>query len=132
MEYIGVVDHNGWEGESFGFYFENTEENRERLRQLRQNIDEAGVDQLAGATDAEWHFDPIPEEALDHLDQTDRNGYMSRVNHIDKIYPQDDLAEQVERAENEGEAVRPDHPVYKGNGFEYTKWSEYQRKTRTA
>lgn len=101
MEYIGIVENNDWEGEEFGYYFEDTPEVREYLEEIAERLpDNSGYEII---------LDPIDEETLGHMHEHDQNTYKNRVN----IYNADDQPwEEILSADFD-----EDIPFYKGGCF---------------
>jgi len=87
QKYIGIIEENEHEGETFGFYFPDTPENRESLLKF-----EALAQQLGEAYNKEtgkyWKSsiqldlmdDPCTKRELDMIDYGADNGYMPRAN----------------------------------------------------
>lgn len=101
MQYIGIVENNDWEGETFGYYFEDTPEVREYLEEIMERLPEY--------SGFEIELDPIDEETLGHIHQCDENGYMPRVN----IYNADEQPwDEIMSADFD-----EDLPFYKGSCF---------------
>lgn len=77
--WVGIIEHNGNEGESFGFYFPRTDETLRLISDIELNY--AAIDKKWGGGDESYDFDHgISDSELAVLEKHDRNGYMSRVN----------------------------------------------------
>lgn len=101
MEYIGIVEENDWEGEEFGYYFEDDPDTREYLERIQELLPEDSPYQVV--------LEPIDYETLAHMHKYDQNTYKSRVN----VYDANDQPwEEILAADFE-----EDDPLYKGNCF---------------
>ena len=69
--YIGIVERNQWEGETFGYYFPI--EAADAVRDI--------FDRFHRSENTNWISleENVSHKALLHLDRYDRNGYMGRV-----------------------------------------------------
>jgi len=104
-KYIGIVERNTWERETFGYYFELTDETQEALEGIMGRYRACGCCpelSLVVCTGAD----------LEILEKNDRNGYMRRVN----IYraPEDWAKWEEEHA---ADPIEESHPFYKGRGL---------------
>lgn len=100
--YIGIVERNRWEGETFGYYFEHTEEALVRIMGRYEKSGRCPELSLVECTG----------EELEVLQERDRNGYMRQVN----IYraPEDWVVWEREQAPD---PIEESNPFYKGRGL---------------
>ncbi len=73
--YIGLIENNDWEGESFGYYFPNTPENLIALQKFEVFLKTNNCD--------EWEMDyeePYTSRELSLISKGADNGYMPRCN----------------------------------------------------
>ena len=104
-EFIGVVERNPSEGEIFGYYWENTEENRQNLQKARELM----PDELVGEDYGQFHFEGTTtnKKELEFLEEHDENHYMARVNIVGET-DWDVVLDALEDGEM---------PFYKGTGI---------------
>lgn len=107
--YIGIEENNDWEGETFGYYFEDTKENREGLQKVKEKYDPF-MDTWDGEFPYKFISEAVSEKELKILDKYDENGYMSRVNFVKKKINWDEIAGNVNDEED---------PLYKGTCFDF-------------
>jgi len=79
--YIGIVEHNDNEGESFGYYVLNTQENREYLEELKDALTLIGEYGYYGG-EYSVELEGFTGHELDMIDYGANNNYMDRVNII--------------------------------------------------
>ena len=101
-KFIGVIEDNEHEGETFGYYFPQNEDNIKALGELEHLLD-AG---LFTCYFIDW--EPYTKEELRLISKGANNSYMDRVNFVTKKVDWESVFEQLENDED---------PLYKGDCF---------------
>ena len=101
-KYIGIIERNQWERETFGYYFPI--EAAEAIKGLFNHYVKNGKTQEAQSLRLE---ESVSHETLVSLDKHDRNGYSSRV----KVFACDDWDAYTDRLKKTDPEV---NPIYKG------------------
>ena len=79
--YIGFVEHNEWEGESFGYYFPNTPENRQALEKFKEFLEANDcLNDYSPGYSMDGFEEAYSERDLDMLEKGSGNSYMGRAN----------------------------------------------------
>ena len=77
--YVGLDEHNENEGETFGYFFEKTDESTGLMRAAEAQYDRICAKYGQPGTPINFHYE-ITEAELNALEKFDENGYMGRVN----------------------------------------------------
>lgn len=107
-KFVGVVERNAWERETFGYYWSWSEEAERHLQAI--------VDRYHTEGDKSVRIEVKTRKELEDLDDRDRNGYMRRVN----VYKDPESWDAfVAEIAPEGVTVSGEdyHPFYKGRGL---------------
>ena len=81
--YIGFVEHNEWEGESFGYYFPNTPENRQALEKFEEFLKaNDSLGNYSPGYSMDGFEEAYSERDLDMVEKGAGNSYMARVNMV--------------------------------------------------
>lgn len=107
-EYVGIVERNDWEGETFGYYWPRTEDSERALRGVLARYVSEGESSL--------RVEILGLAEMTSLDDRDRNGYMRRVSVFRAPLDWTAFIEQIAPADAEI-ASEDAHPFYKGRGI---------------
>lgn len=77
-KYIGIDEINDWEGKTFGYYFQYSEEIEEKLNEFKNAVSTTSTDDIY-AVDLEGYT----EEEIKAINKSSSNSYMDRITIID-------------------------------------------------
>lgn len=107
-DFVGVVERNSWEGQTFGYYWPWSKDAERHLQSI--------VGRYHAEGDKSVRLETKTRAELEELDDRDRNGYMPRVNVYLKPESWDVFVAEIapEDVEVSGQNC---HPFYKGRGL---------------
>lgn len=109
-KFIGVVERNDWERETFGYYWPWSEEAEQHLQGI--------VSRYHAEGDKSVRLETKTRGELEELDDRDRNGYMARVNVYKEPASWDAFVSEI-APEGVEISSEDQHPFYKGRGMSF-------------